>query len=1137
MPSKYVSKDRAWGTRYDSLGSSPPPSPPYRQIQTSLAIPHSPPTSVAAGLSQSSSGNFIVPHSNSFSSLQEKMPHDASVFVGSLPIDVEPPELTRLLHDHLSAHTEVRNIKVVRDNRGGTCAFVQCENAVTAARLINTLQSSPPRPFLGRILRYEPARAFRMLLISYRRPSTVQELPIDPTSDANSKDTPGLPDAIRVYRSQNSKFLSLSYNAEAREFENKLARSPLGCADSRDAFDGAGVLLDPLNYDAETIFKLASAFGPVEHFSVYNPYTESDTPFSSQYRPYPHTAPCAPGMETQIWEVKWGHRDDCVNALMTLRHATFLTVSWAHHAIIAPGPGHDSRCGNLEQFPNARIPFSAHHQATSQPCYRKTGESPRQQKCLETTMDVAELTMTHIRTETSPGGSISQPWSFAHSTPFMRESSTPIALGSPRLSNHIARQLKSPKWSETDFPALGIPNSGERISFTHERDTRPWGDRDNEDDGLDELDHLPEGPAVSESPASSSSVNPSSFPAESDPQSHITNGCRLSTSLPMSPVQSPGTKMKGQGHALTHSPEFSTSSIVPLTPPTVRTFPPALASPTTRSSILEVPHDDTSTLHRENIGPNTPKRLSVSNGRGDYDGAGEPQRQVDPSTIFVGGLEMYGPSAWNEAKLRLLFGRFGHIESIQVVRPTNQRSAFAFIKFSDIEASARAVREEHNRIHDGRQIRVQLRDSNPPSRSPWRNGRGRGRLLSAGYLRSYDGVSGGKDHPITLEKLGTVPPFKPLTTMLLPSKPGDHFSPSGPVAQNEPTHAGMSISDLSSLSSSTTKASFPHPDVSRNQATSVSPASMASAPPPVSVSGTNAQYPMPNMGYFTPQPWIHPYPQYYPYPVSYIQNHPGFPVVAQQGTHTAGANEVNSGGPSAWPVAPHFYTPMIPYIAYPAMLPNNDRVHSSGHGVPQSGVQPPLKATGFFQGEQGMLIPVYQPEALHHYMSSAEQSHSPPPNAPPQTSASVSWPSVPQVSTYPYPSHEQSATPLTSQPPQAIHQRGWVPSPASHRSHASQHHGPSHHVTGPYMLPASSTNSLSGTSSFRGSHPNASQSMQHFGYCGTPPPPRRSGRQDSIPPSHQFHRLSNSCSFPSQYVKPIANSTADSSYNLASEAS
>ena len=36
-------------------------------------------------------------------------------------------DLTRMLMEHLSEHTQIKNIKVVRDSKGGVCAFVQCE--------------------------------------------------------------------------------------------------------------------------------------------------------------------------------------------------------------------------------------------------------------------------------------------------------------------------------------------------------------------------------------------------------------------------------------------------------------------------------------------------------------------------------------------------------------------------------------------------------------------------------------------------------------------------------------------------------------------------------------------------------------------------------------------------------------------------------------------------------------------------------------------------------------------------------------------------------------------------------------------------------------------------------------------------
>lgn len=45
----------------------------------------------------------------------------------SLPSHIDHNELTRLLSEHLACFTEVKNVKVVRDNKGGVCAFVQCQ--------------------------------------------------------------------------------------------------------------------------------------------------------------------------------------------------------------------------------------------------------------------------------------------------------------------------------------------------------------------------------------------------------------------------------------------------------------------------------------------------------------------------------------------------------------------------------------------------------------------------------------------------------------------------------------------------------------------------------------------------------------------------------------------------------------------------------------------------------------------------------------------------------------------------------------------------------------------------------------------------------------------------------------------------
>jgi hypothetical protein len=46
---------------------------------------------------------------------------------------------------------------------------------------------------------------------------------------------------------------------------------------------------------------------------------------------------------------------------------------------------------------------------------------------------------------------------------------------------------------------------------------------------------------------------------------------------------------------------------------------------------------------------------------------------LDPTTIFVGGLEMYGPNAWDEKRVRNVFSKYGSIENVKVVRPGRLR--------------------------------------------------------------------------------------------------------------------------------------------------------------------------------------------------------------------------------------------------------------------------------------------------------------------------------------------------------------------------------------------------------------------------------------------------------------------------------
>ena len=48
-------------------------------------------------------------------------------------------------------------------------------------------------------------------------------------------------------------------------------------------------------------------------------------------------------------------------------------------------------------------------------------------------------------------------------------------------------------------------------------------------------------------------------------------------------------------------------------------------------------------------------------------------KEVDPTAVFVGGLD--APENWDEVKLQHIFGRFGAIESVQLVKPRTLMSA------------------------------------------------------------------------------------------------------------------------------------------------------------------------------------------------------------------------------------------------------------------------------------------------------------------------------------------------------------------------------------------------------------------------------------------------------------------------------
>ncbi|KAJ7161358.1 hypothetical protein C8R43DRAFT_331590 [Mycena crocata] len=960
---------RTWGTRFDTLGPSSPPSSPKTR-EAALGED--------ANAGNGTGNNFDASNTKKI----EKMPHDASVFVGSLPTNIEQSELSRLLSEHLSEHAEVKSIKLVKDSKGGVCAFVQCEDATAAASLIHTLHSNAPKHFLGRVLRYEPARAFRTLLISYRTP--VQFIPSgDRSGGKNVQLDPPL--AMRLWRPRNSKFLSLLYNTEAVDAENH-ANSV------RDSVGDPGLFLQPVVFDEGTIRMLCAHFGPLEFFGPFKgsiTATENDVSY-----PPPHDGPRLAEMDRRCFEVKWAHRDDCVSALMTLRRVPHLTVTWAHQ----PSPF------GFEQQPShhhGRFPLSHSNNGTSYPFHVQNFTPPSQPRNEQPTTSHGPTQLHSCHVSPSGGltiGSTTPDVSFSVSSTTTDDWKRITVPGQVYDSSASFRSPAffdaSPKgsqveWTDVDFPPLGEVKGDRRA----ERGV--WADKKlykgSEEDGP------PSSLSVSIAEANSAMMH-------HDPSAETYQDEDQELDIP----DTPGLAMS------------------PITPKTAGSqFP---ATPTSTNGDLQ-----SSSFTEKN-------------------GYFEETKDLDPTTLFVGGLEMFGPGAWDEDRVSVFFGRFGGLESVKVVRPLNARAAFAFVKFNNTESPARAVFEEHNRVHDGRAMRVQLRDCNPPRTSNWRyGGRARGRFPHPHYgsQRRYpeepDQPSERPTSEYCQDDSGTTDELGEMASLSLDEKSIPkpvHEQPTDfavtcveedhhmvvPQVREDQTQS-CPASRRASPEPASTPAVPPQPEYREWYD---EPASATMTPPlPSSNSSAAASgtpYPIPGGGYYAP-PWAHSYPQQMAYGMPYYPGFPGYPMQGPQPPSqpysSPGGSDASgpaSGSQRPWP-SMGMYGTYISYPAYPAPRQANDS-HPRG--------QAPLQPTGFIQNEQGTLIPVYQPEALDQYMSSNQATSVTTPPAPTQPpNATATWQPYPPPPTHAFPNqvHPMIGIPPRAFPPQhqAASNAGWVP--------------------------------------------------------------------------------------------------------------
>ena len=250
---------------------------------------------------------------------------------------------------------------------------------------------------------------------------------------------------------------------------------------------------------------------------------------------------------------------------------------------------------------------------------------------------------------------------------------------------------------------------------------------------------------------------------------------------------------------------------------------------------------------------------------------------------------------------------------------TPNRLLVLFLKRFIIEFFGQSVENliiflQHNRVYEGRAMRVQLRDCNPP-RSPWKYMRGRGRPQQShvgiqrrlNYKLPYDG----QDQNIHRDRTAS---FKSPETN---DNDEVQLSSSLPRTQKycnmETALPSASVPASSPDLASNANISPPTEnyrewyDELESPTHTPAPSSLGSS---ISTTGTSFSaspypYPLPNRQFY-PTPWMHPFIQQPPYHMPYYGSYPMYPGAAQNPTQSlTSPPSSETSGPAIVPHWPH----------------------------------------------------------------------------------------------------------------------------------------------------------------------------------------------------------------------------------------
>ncbi|KAL4067375.1 hypothetical protein V8B97DRAFT_1919100 [Scleroderma yunnanense] len=944
---------RSWGTRFDALAiaDSVPSSPEHSLIHMQKPKP---------ATQRDESDNYI----------HDRVVHDASIFVGSLPSHIEHVELLAMLSEHFSGYSEIQGIKVVRDTKGGTCAFIQCQDPGSSASLLMSLRSSQ-RQFLGRCLRYEPAKASRALLISYRSPRQYKQ--IVPAGDF-SLPHPGdnefmeldLPTAMKLIKLPGTRRVTILYNSDATS------------EDQNDRSKPGNLLLEPLLYDADTLRRIAMVFGPIEHFEPYIP--DEDAPGY----PNPHDSPRSPIMDPGCWQVKWGNRDDCIAALTMLRRVPHLTVTWAHQSV---SEMHNRQpIGSCSTFPTASGLL------WTEGAPQDDLNSPESNHFIPLSHSVQDSNAndhSSVIHQVDPVGGLD-----CHDK--TERMAFPTAGTKPQRFRPRALSLNQ-SCNRPPLPPAFIQGSEDLLSSS-------WG--------LSLETRRAWHPARAQrfSSVSERKIFSSATFAAFPSARVVSNGRETSCN---------DAKQELAADIL-HTPELEPCPTMQNIPGTFMFFPPTSILNDSQSMCFEDPN-------RETVPP-LPKEMKA-----------RPVR--DPTTIFVGGLEMYGPKAWDESKLRTLFSKYGGIKFVKVIRPSNKRLAFAFVTFDNTESPVRAITGEHNRVWDGRPIRVQLRDLHPSQRtsSQLHHTKDHAHESESSIVSSDESHDNLKCDQADMSNFTEdMDDLKPGDVSLEDNGPLDPGIKTGASLQNvakesPPHNSGYIDSEdpgcrVSGKMIAKTNGSR-EPCAGEN---TLPGASGFSAPPLIPGPLLPTSYSVPPVAYYYPQGWIPSFgPQFpcqqpflaHPYMSHSLPPQPVPPYFQGVGAETSnnssadpvpapsGALETAQGLPVVYPPGVIGHSTLDADLGQPGVVLPSTNFH----------VQTPWVPSGFVHGNQGIFVPIYSPNALSQYMTGTRDQDTATPGAITDTSPAPTW--------LPYP-----LTGASMQPPPVFFQP--FPHPLPYPSHA-----------------------------------------------------------------------------------------------------